>query len=132
MRKVSPLCVIGILVAVAHLHLAFQVENPKLPEPYHTPSSNNAPRVIPRPEGANLTLPEGFQIEVYAEGFERPRFMLEGPSHEILLSDSSEAGSVYLLQDNDEDFKAESKQKILTGLDRPYGLAFWKDYLYVG
>ena len=30
-----------------------------------------------------------------------------------------------------KDFKVESKQKILTGLDRPYGLAFWKDYLYV-
>ena len=131
MRKIFPLCVIGILVVVAHLHLAFQIENPKLPEPYHTPSANNGPRVIPRPEGAKLILPKGFQIEVYAEGFERPRFMLEGASHEILLSDSSEAGSVYVLQDKDGDFKAESKQKILDGLDRPYGLAFWKDYLYV-
>ena len=110
MRKIFPLCVIGILVVVAHLHLAFQIENPKLPEPYHTPSANNGPRVIPRPEGAKLILPKGFQIEVYAEGFERPRFMLEGASHEILLSDSSEAGSVYVLQDKDGDFKAESKQ----------------------
>ena len=57
--------------------------------------------------------------------------MLEGPNHEILVTDSIEAGSVFLLQDENQDFKVESKQKILTGLDRPYGLAFWKDYLYV-
>jgi glucose/arabinose dehydrogenase len=124
------MCLIGFLAA-ACLLLAVQVERPKLPEPYSSPSSNNLPHVIPRPEGATLKLPAGFQIELYAEGFERPRFMLEGPNHEILVTDSIEAGSVFLLQDENQDFKVESKQKILTGLDRPYGLTFWKDYLYV-
>ena len=130
MKRLSLMCLFGFLAA-ACLILAVQVEHPKLPEPYSSPSSNNHPRVIPRPEGAMLKLPKGFQIEVYAEGFERPRFMLEGPNHEILLTDSIEGGSVFLLQDKNQDFKVESKQKLLTGLDRPYGLAFWKDYLYV-
>jgi glucose/arabinose dehydrogenase len=57
--------------------------------------------------------------------------MLAGPSQEILLSDSVENGSVWVLQDKDRDFKGEAKKKILEGLDRPFGLAFWKDYLYV-
>lgn len=118
-------------LTAACLLLAVQLENPKLPEPYSTPSANNRPHVIPRPEGASLKVPKGFQVEVYAEGFERPRFMLEGPNHEILLTDSIEGGSIFLLQDKNQDFKVDSKQKILTGLDRPYGLAFWKDYLYV-
>ena len=34
-----------------------------LPEPYHTKSAVNPPRIIPRPENAVLTLPEGFVIE---------------------------------------------------------------------
>ena len=131
MKTIYSIAVLSFLVAASHLLQAIQVEHPKLPEPFQTPSANNAPHVIPRPEEAKLILPKGFQIKVYAEGFERPRFMLQGPSHEILLSDSSEAGSVYVLQDKDGDFKAESKQKLLTGLDRPYGLACWKDYLYV-
>ncbi|MGH7754257.1 MAG: PQQ-dependent sugar dehydrogenase, partial [Gemmatimonadales bacterium] len=80
--------------------------------------------MIARPENARLSLPPGFSISVYAEGFERPRFMLLGPSQELLLTDSTNKGSVYVLDDN-------QRRKILEGLDRPYGLALWKDYLYV-
>ena len=107
MKKSSLLCPIGFLTT-ACLLLAVQLEHPKLPEPYSSPSSNNHPRVIPRPEGAALKLPNGFQIEVYAEGFERPRFMLEGANHEILVTDSIESGSVFLLQDKNQDFKVDS------------------------
>ncbi len=96
----------------------------KLPPPYHSPSANNRPQVIDRPEGARLMLPKGFQIEVFAEGFERPRFMLLGPSNEILLSDSAKSGCVYVL-------KGKERKKIIEGLFQPYGLALWKDYLYV-
>lgn len=93
---------------------------------------NNFPQVIARPAGASLKVPPGFKLDVYAEGFARPRFMAEGPNRELLLSDSArDNGAVYILFDKDGDFKVESTQKILEGLDRPYGLTFWKDYLYV-
>ena len=69
------------------------------------------------------------------KGFETPRFMLLGPGQEILMSDSARAnqggGSVYVLLDKDRDGKIEQKTKIIEGLERPYGLALWKDYLYV-
>ncbi len=94
----------------------------KLPAPYATPSSTNRPRVVPKPDGAQLHVPDGFTIEQYAEGFEQPRYMTLGPSKEILLSDSK-AGVVYILQ--------PQRKKLIEHLDRPYGLAFWKDYLYV-
>jgi len=45
---------------------------------------------------------------------------------------SQNGGSVYVLLDKDRDGKIEQKTKIIEGLDRPYGLALWKDYLYVG
>ena len=130
-RKIILGCSIGSAIALATVTFALQVINPKLPPPFHSPSANNRPQVIPRPDGAELHLPEGFGIDVYAEGFERPRFMLQGPSNEILLSDSSESGSVYALLDKNQDFKTDTKQKLIGDLDRPYGLALWKDYLYI-
>ena len=94
----------------------------KLPPPFATPSSNNRPRVVPKPADAKLSVPPGFQVEVFAEGFEQPRYMTLGPSNEILLSDSK-AGIVYVLK--------PERKKLAEKLDRPYGLAFWKDYLYI-
>jgi len=103
----------------------------KLPAPYATPSSNNRPVVVPRPEGSQLQVPRGFQIDEYATGFNTPRFMLLGPGNEILVSDSS-AGTVYVLVDRTHSNKNPERKEILTGLNKPYGLALWKDYLYVG
>lgn len=61
-------------------------------------------------------------------GFIRPRFMLLGPSNEVLLSDSGDrdesSGAVYVLKDS-------TKTKIIEGLHQPYGLALHEDWLYV-
>ncbi len=100
-----------------------------LPAPYATPSSNNRPQVVSRPDGAQLKLPAGFSIEEFATGFSRPRFMLQGANGEILITDTNVApnGVVYALTNNGKD-----KKKIIEGLDRPYGLALYRDWLYVG
>ena len=103
----------------------------KLPAPFATPSSDNRPRVVGQPNGAQLQVPHGFEIEEYAGGFDTPRFMLTAPGGEIIVSDSS-AGSVYVMVDKNKSYKNPERKKILEGLDRPYGLAIWKDYLYVG
>src|SRR5438876_2457024 len=94
----------------------------KLPPPFATPSSTNRPRVIPKPADAELHVPAGFTTELFAEGFEQPRYMTLGPSQEILLSDSK-GGTVYILK--------PQRKKLIEKLDRPYGMAFWRDYLYV-
>ena len=130
-RKVGMLPLAVILLAMGSIIYAFQAKNPKLPQPFHTPSANNRPQVISRPDGAQLSLPHGFSIDVYAEGFEQPRFMVQGAGGEILLSDSTDSGAVFRLLDSNKDFKVDEKVKLIEGLDRPYGLAFWKDFLYV-
>ncbi|HXI43954.1 MAG TPA: hypothetical protein VNH83_28485, partial [Bryobacteraceae bacterium] len=104
----------------------------KLPPPFATPSVDNGPHVVERPEGADLKLPAGFQVDIYAEGFEQPRFMAIGPGGELLVSDSTKNGSVYVIADGAKNFKPEQRKKLIEGLERPYGLAFWQDYLYVG
>ena len=104
----------------------------KLPEPYHSPSASNGPSVVTRPDGAQLNLPAGFTIEEFAGGFSRPRYMILGPSGEVLLTDSVDPdGGIYALFDRNKDGKAEDRKKLVGGLDRPFGLALWKDYLYV-
>lgn len=104
--------------------LAFQTAKVDLPQPYHSTSANNGPRVVNRPAGAQLTLPAGFKIEEWAEGFKRPRFLLQGPSGEVLVSDTIIGGSVVAIRGKD-------RRDVLTKLDRPYGMAFYQDWLYV-
>src|SRR5689334_22650295 len=118
------LCAATLLTATALFHAA---DNAKLPPPYATPPANNRPRVIPQPSGAKLNVPAGFHAEVYMEGFKVPRFMLLGPSNEILITDAGRGteGAVYVLE-------GKQKKAIIEGLDRPYGLALNGGYLYVG
>ena len=53
--------------------------------------------------------------------------MLLGPDGELLISDSARGvkGCVWAI-------KGQERKKLIEGLDRPYGLALWKQYLYVG
>ena len=121
----------GVCAAVMGGALAWQKVPASLPEPYATPSSSNAAKVVPQPDGAQLKTPVGFTVTKYASGFARPRFMTLGPSGEVLLSDMTPTGTVYVLVDSKHDFQPTEKKALLEHLDRPYGLAFWKDYLYV-
>jgi glucose/arabinose dehydrogenase len=124
-----------IVLAAPAMAVAAQSVPNKPSAPVQTPSADNRPRVIPQPAGARLTLPAGFAVDVAADGFDTPRFMLLGPGNEILMSDSGRSremsGAVYVLLDDDHDGRIDRKTRIIDGLDRPYGLALWKDYLYV-
>ena len=117
-----------ILLSLSRFSIAAGQSNPPvnwqgLPEPYHTESANNPPRLIPQPEQASLSVPAGFVVEEYLSDFLRPRFMLLGPENEILLSDMG-AGIVYVIRDKEA-------VPLITDLSRPYGMAFYKDWLYV-
>src|SRR3954470_19659506 len=103
--------------------LAWQ-QSPQLPAPNLAPPVPNPPKIVPQPEGSAIQLPKGFVIEEYAAGFARPRFMALGPSGEVLLSDFVANGSVWVL-------KGKDQKKLIENLDRPYGIAVWKDYVYV-
>jgi glucose/arabinose dehydrogenase len=97
---------------------------PKLPGPNTAPGPPNPPKIVARPEGAEIKLPKGFTIEEFAGGFTRPRFMALGPGGEVLMSEMVPNGSVWVLQGG-------TRKKLLENLDRPYGIAFWKDFVYV-
>jgi len=126
MHKRGILLTAGILVAAGVIFYA--ADMPHLPPPYATKAVSNPPRVIPEPSGAKLQVPPGFHMEIWAEGFARPRFMLLGPSHEIILADAAPRprGTVYVFPPN-----SRERKKLIEGLYQPYGLAILDGYLYV-
>ena len=97
----------------------------KLPEPYATPSASNAPKIVAQPDGKQINLPAGFHSEEFASGFKKPRYMIQVANGAVLVTDAVPDGSVIaILKDN-------SKKELIKGLDRPFGMTIWKDYLYV-
>ena len=115
----------SVLLALCPIACALAWQQlPQLPAPNLAPAVANPPKIVPQPDGVSIKLPKGFTIEEYASGFTRPRFMALGPSNEILLSDYIANGAIYVLNGKD-------RKKLIEGLDRPYGIAVWKDYVYV-
>jgi len=111
----------------------YEIKPSDLPPPKLENEVNNPPRVIPKPEGAKLTLPPGFEVATFAEGgFIRPRWMALAPNGDVFLADSDSAGKIIVLRDTNHNGVADQRFVFAENQLQPFGLAFWKDYLYVG
>ncbi len=91
------------------------------------PSSNilaiNRARVVNRPAGAPLRVPPGFKIELYAEGFRDPRFLLTGPNGDIFVVESR-ANQIKVLRDTNGDGKPDVTETFAErDLNKPFGIA---------
>jgi glucose/arabinose dehydrogenase len=95
-----------------------------LPAPYATESSDNQPHVVPRPEGAWPQAPAGFKVTLYADGFTQPRLIRTAPNGDLFLADS-QAGTIRVLRGVGADGKAVTNETFATGLDHPFGIAFY-------
>ena len=106
-----------------------------LPPDYATPSVYNGPKVVARPKGAKLNVPNGFKVTLFASGLETPRYLLAAPNGDIFVAESY-AGRIRVLRDADGDGRPEVNQTFASGLRQPFGLAFYPpgpspEYLYV-
>ncbi len=108
-----------------------EIRADRLPPPFHTESAGNPPRVIERPADAKLTVPPGFQVSLWAEGLEDPRNMVLAPNGDVFVADMS-GMEVVVLRDTNGDGKPDKRWKWYDGLNRPFGLAFRGNHLYVG
>ena len=97
--------------------------------------SKLVPQRIALASGKSFTLniPEGFAINVAAEGLKRVRFMAKSPDNRIFVTDmynlsDNKRGVVYILDDFDPISKTFKKVKpYLTGLRNPNSIAFYTD-----
>lgn len=78
----------------------------------------------------NLNLPEGFKIEVFAEGIDGARSMAMGEEGTLFVGTRNE-NTVYAVQDLDGDFWAEKVMVLDTTLEVPNGIAYKDGALYV-
>lgn len=106
-----------------------------LPPPYATVSNADAPVVVPRPAGAALRVPEGFRVSLFADGLSGPRVVRVAPNGDVFVSEGL-AGQIRVLRPNHDDSHARSVTVYATGLNRPFGLAFYPNgddptHLYV-
>ena len=69
-----------------------------LPLPSSNVLSINRARVVKRPAGAELQVPPGFKIELYAEGFRDPRYLFIAPNGDIFIAESR-ADQIKVLRD---------------------------------
>ncbi len=77
-----------------------------------------------------IKLPEGFTIEVYAEGVANARQLALSPAGTLFIGSRRE-GKVYAARDMDGDMRAETIDLIADSLNMPTGLAFHEGSLYV-
>ncbi len=89
-----------------------------------------------QPDLSSFQSSDGFKISFYSKGLNSPSIMAFDSLGHMAVS-SAKQGTISLLTDNNHDGYAETIKTIISGLKKPYGLAFYKDatdkkeYLYV-
>ena len=121
----------AILLAVPAMGQVTHGQKPTLPAPYETKSAGNGPDHEKAPAGFLPTAPAGFQVNIYAKDFSNPRFMTIAPNGDVFLANTG-GGQVIVLRDPQHTGGAQEREVFADGLNRPFGIAFHDDYVYVG
>ncbi|MGA8938892.1 MAG: PQQ-dependent sugar dehydrogenase [Acidobacteriaceae bacterium] len=127
-----------------------------LPAPNPAEAVDNGPNLIPRPTTAWPIAPPNFSVTLYAGGdaaplqrsaatehmklstgtFTQPRYITTAPNGDLFLADSG-AGTIFILRGVAPNGRAATIEKFATGLDHPFGIAFYPSgpnpqYVYIG
>jgi glucose/arabinose dehydrogenase len=104
-----------------------------LPPPYRTSSASKSPNVIPVPPNPVLQVPAGFEVSLFAEGLDHPRWLAQTPMGEVLVTETRQ-NRIRLLRDTNQDGVAEVSTfaTAANGLDIPFGMSFSQDAFYLG
>jgi glucose/arabinose dehydrogenase len=126
-----------------------------LPQPNPDEAVQNQPQVVPRPANAWPIAPAGFKVTLYAGGdnapmqradnvehmaraagtFTMPRLITVAPNGDLFLADSG-AGIIFVLRGVGADGRAARIEQFATGLDHPFGIAFYPAesprHIYIG
>jgi glucose/arabinose dehydrogenase len=101
-----------------------QITPEDLPRPGATRSASNVSRVVARPAGAAPQVPEGFRIDLFAEGLSEPRIIRVAPNGDIFVAETS-SGRIRVLRAADGGEKTSINEVYASGLHEPFGIAFF-------
>ncbi len=104
-----------------------EIRASSMPPPFATKSAGNPPLVRPRPADAALHVPPGFNVTLWATGFDDPRNMVYAPNGDIFVAEPG-GGKITVLRGG----RADQKATFASHLDEPFGLAFHGQWLYAG
>jgi glucose/arabinose dehydrogenase len=101
-----------------------------LPQPYATSSASNTLKIIPRPADAWPKAPLGFKVELYTTGLNFPRLIRRAPNGDMFLADApnhsrNNSGAIKVLRGITKDGKPEKISTFASGLNTPFGIAFY-------
>ena len=107
-----------------------------LPAPFATQSAGNGPRIVPRPESVWPQAPKGFKVDLYASGLDNPRLLRTAPNGDVFVAETGK-GEIMIFRGITADSKPETTSVFASGLDQPFGIAFYPagpnpEWVYVG
>lgn len=106
-------------------------KKPDLPAPFATKSSGNGPSEKTPPSGFLPTVPAGFHVNVFAKDLKRPRFLAIAPNGDVFVAETG-GSQITILRDAQKTGGAQQREVFADKLNRPFGIAFHDDFVYVG
>src|SRR4051812_17323609 len=104
-----------------------------LPAPDTSHPPVNSPNVVSRPANAQLRVPPGFKVDLFASGFRDPRVLLPAPNGDLFVCESRHNQIKVIRGDHAETIELFADR---SGLTLPFGMAFYPagpepEFLYV-
>lgn len=98
--------------------------------PFLGACKNKALKKVEDPRLADIRLPAGFHISLFAKDVDNARSLALGDKGTVFVSNRA-SDKVYALVDADGDGQAELKHTLISGMKTPNGIAFHNGALYV-
>lgn len=109
-------------------------QSPTKQPPTPRPTATSVPTATPNLPASSipgLQLPPGFQISVYAQHLNRPRFMTIGPNGVLLVANRG-SNAVVAFMPASSPTQAAKSLTLVSGLHDPTSLDMHGGYLYIG
>ena len=94
-----------------------------LPAPYATRPAALPPAEVARPPAAGVRAPPGFTVRPFAS-LDHPRQLRVAPNGDVFVAET-DAGRITVLRAADGAAAPATTSVFASGLDRPFGIAFW-------
>ena len=104
-------------------------QEPTLPKPFTGPVVANPPQGRTTPGFMPTALP-GFQVSMFAKGFQEPRYLAVAPNGDVFLADTG-GNTVYVLHDPGNGAASDARTVFADHLNEPFGIAFHDNYVYI-